>query len=322
VWTEPNGGVVVTELNVVLAGQESAGIRALQLVVERGHRIAAVLTDPSREPSGTSSVAATAFRLGVAVRDAALVRTSELGSWLRAESVDLLLNVHSLYVAAEAVVEAPRIGSFNLHPGPLPGYPGLNAPSWGIYEGRDVFGCTIHWMDAAIDAGPIAYAATFPIGERETGLTLTARCVREGLELLRTLLDDAGLGRTAIPRIEQRGVRVERGAGPPHDGRVPWSYSAARIAAFVRACDYGPFRSPWGKPRAAIDGRDVSLLLASSIAGLSAGDARPGEIVDVVEDDVLVATGDGSVLRIARLEHDGEVIPPATLAQAGARFSA
>ena len=52
-----------------------------------------------------------------------------------------------------------RIGSFNLHPGPLPGFPGLNAPSWAIYERRARFGCTVHWMDAAIDAGLIAYEA-------------------------------------------------------------------------------------------------------------------------------------------------------------------
>jgi methionyl-tRNA formyltransferase len=312
--------VVVIGLNVVLACQESAGVQALRLVLERGHRLVAVLTDPDREPSGASTVAATAAGLGIATRDPALLRRAEAGAWLRAESVDLLLNVHSLYVAAQAVVEAPRIGSFNLHPGPLPMYPGLNAPSWAIYDGATMFGCSLHWMDAGIDSGPMAYAATFSIGERATGLTLTAQCVREGLPLLSRLLEDAG-GRSPIPSIEQQGDRIERGAGPPHDGRVPWQLSATRIAAFVRACDYGPFPSPWPKPRASVDGHDVALARATVAHGVRERGARAGEVVDVDGDDALVATGEDGVLRIARLEHAGTAIAPAALVRAGDRFS-
>ena len=60
---------------------------------------------------------------------------------------------------ASDVLEAPRIGSFNLHPGPLPEYAGLNAPSWAIYHGEQEHRVTLHWLDAGIDTGPIAYGA-------------------------------------------------------------------------------------------------------------------------------------------------------------------
>ena len=110
----------MTSLRVALACQEAAGLQTLRRVVDRGHRVVAVFTDPTREPSGAPGVAGAAGELGLDVRDARLVRDPGLGGWLRDERVDVLLNVHSLYLVAEAVVEAPSIGSFNLHPGPLP----------------------------------------------------------------------------------------------------------------------------------------------------------------------------------------------------------
>jgi methionyl-tRNA formyltransferase len=314
--------VIVTELRVVIACQESAGVRALELVVERGHRVIAVLTDPRRDPTPSTGVAAAADRLGIEVRDAALVREPALASWLHAESVDLLLNVHSLHLAIGSVVEAPRIGSFNLHPGPLPGYPGLNAPSWGIYDRAPTFGCTVHWMDAGIDTGPIAYAGQFPIGDRDTGLTLTTRCARAGLPLLARVLDDAASGGAArIPRIEQEGERIDRGPGPPHEGRLPWALSADRIVAFVRACDYGPFPSPWGRVTATVGGVDVGVTRARAVAGeLEQGDA-PGRVLEIDGDDVLVVAGEETVLRISRLERGGVSLPAAEVVGCVTRFT-
>lgn len=315
-------GRTVSELRVVIAGQESAGAQALEHAIARGHRVLAVLTDPRREPSGVSSIEAAATRHGIEVLDPGRVRDPELASWLRSESVDLLLNVHSLYVVHDAVVRAPAIGSFNLHPGPLPEYPGLNAPSWAVSERETTFGCTVHRMDAGIDTGPVAYRATFPVKERETGLTLTARCVRAGLPLLRRLLDDASTGGSgAVPRLEQRGQRVERGPGPPHGGRVPWSLEADRIEAFVRACDYGPFPSPWGRPRTSLDGRDAAVLRAAPERGHRASAGTPaGEVVDVDGGDLLVAAGAGSILRVSRMQVEGRPVRAADVAGRGARF--
>ena len=67
------------------------------------------------------------------------------------------MNVHSLFLI-HPWSSAPTIGSFNLHPGPLPEYAGLNVPSWAIYEGeKRSHGVTVHWMDEGVDTGPIAW---------------------------------------------------------------------------------------------------------------------------------------------------------------------
>lgn len=286
-----------------MACQEAAGNQALHAVHEMGHELVAVLTDARREPSRVTNVALTAASLGGDVLPATAVRDDAFASWLGDRSVDLLLNVHSLYVATDGVLAAPAVGSFNLHPGPLPAYPGLNAPSWAIFEGAPRFGCTLHWMTDLVDGGAIAYDASFPVTAHDTGLSLTTRCVREGIGLLRVLLEAAARGSQGIPRRAQVGTRRERGPGPPHGGRVDWRLSAERIAAFVRACDFGPFPSPWGRPLAVVGDTGVELVRAVP-DGRAESDAGPGTVVAVDGDALLVATGAG-VLRLTRVLSNG-----------------
>jgi methionyl-tRNA formyltransferase len=306
-------------LRVAVVAQESAGIQTVRLVAGSAHRLVCVLTDPAREPSPATTVAVVAGKLGVDVLDPSLVRDPSFAATLEELCVDVLLNVHSLHVACADVVTAPRIGSFNLHPGPLPAYPGLNAPSWAISRGETGHACTVHWMTGDVDAGPVAYAATFPVDERDTGLTLTARCVRAGLPLLARLLDDAARGgRAAVPAESQRGGPLVRGNGPPYDGRVPWELPADSLAAFVRACDFLPFRSPWGHPRTSLDGAEIELLRAEAAVG--SGDDPPGLVIGTDGEAALVSTGVG-VLRVIRIRCDGEVAAGSSLLRPGARLS-
>lgn len=109
-------------------------------------------------------------------------------SELRRRDVDVLLNVHSLHLIDPDVLAAPRIGSFSLHPGPLPEYAGLNVPSWAIYRGVAKHGVTLHWVAPRVDAGPIAFEASFSITPQDTGISVSAKCVQYVLPLVSKLL--------------------------------------------------------------------------------------------------------------------------------------
>ena len=245
-------------LSVLLVAEEAAGLQALKLLDASAHEVVAVLSS-----SGEG--------FGRAVRDPRAVTDPAFAEELR--NVDLLLNVHSLHVAAPEVVEAPRIGSFNLHPGPLPEYAGLNAPSWAIYDGRRQHAVTLHWMAAEVDAGPVAYWAELPIEPDDTGVSLSAKCVRAGLPLVERLLDDARSG--GIPRHEQDLARRGwHGAEAPHGGRLPWTLPAARAVDLVRAADYSPFESPWGHPTASLAGRPLEFVRLSR-TGVTVVDGPP-----------------------------------------------
>ena len=303
-------------LSVFLAAEEAAGAHALGLVLGAGHRITGVLT-ADRRSGAAAGTAASARRAGVPIVAAEEIDDETLAEIVRQERVDLLLNVYSLRILPSDVLAVPTIGCFNLHPGPLPGFAGLNAPSWAIYEGATRFGCSLHWMTPEVDAGPVAYAAEFDVDPGETGLSLSLKCVRYGLPLLeRLLVDAAATGRPDIPAHEQPTKRRYLRRGPPSGGYVPWAEPAARVEALGRACTFDPFPSPWGTPVTCVDGTRVSIKRVSRTHVPS--EAAPGTIGDSVEGGVRVAAGDEWVF-VEELETIGVRAAPATVLRPGDR---
>jgi methionyl-tRNA formyltransferase len=305
-------------LTLLLAAEEAAGVHALKLLAGGPHRLVAVLAGRPPGHALTATVRATAERLGLPVWDPMLLTSAGFAERVQRERLDLLLNVHSLVVAAREVVAAPTIGSFNLHPGPLPEYAGLNVPSWAIYNGESRHAVTLHWMAADVDTGPVAFRADFPIQPHDTGFSLTATCVRQGTPLLARLVDLAAEDPAGIPRVPQDPARrhyYRRGA--PHGGRMPWNEPAARLANLVRAADYGPFPSPWGRPAATAGGLEFGVLRATTTGRVCA--SPPGTVGAASGDAVHVAAA-GEWLLVERISVDGRPRAPAQILREGDRL--
>ena len=287
--------------------------------IERsGHRVIAVMASPGRVAASGASLWDAAAKLGLPTWPAQLVKDPLLAERMRAEEVDLLLNVHSLYVIHGTVLGAPRIGAFNLHPGPLPRYAGLNAVSWAIYQGERSHGVTVHWMAPEIDAGPIAYQSLFPIDENDTALSLAARCVREGLPLMMRLLDVAAKHPAEIPAVPQDIEKREYfPAGVPEGGRLSWQWPAQKIVDFVRACDYFPFRSPWGHPRTSMGTQELAVVKARRTR--LAADSPPGTVGESTGEGVKVASSDEWLL-VTKLKIGKESIHPAQVLKGGEKL--
>lgn len=302
-------------MKIVLVAEEAAGVQVLRLVARGPHTLTAVLTDAAHDGPGVSGAAA---ELGIPVLPAALVRDPGFGDELAARATDVLLNVHSLHLIAAPVLAAPRIGAFNLHPGPLPQYAGLNVPSWAVYHGRDTHGVSLHWMAAGIDTGPVAYRACFALGPRDTGLTVSAQCARVGIGLVEQLLATLATDPQAVPVIEQDlAQRHYYGRTAPHGGRMPWDRDAEQLERFVRACDYGPWPSPWGRPRTWQAGTGIEIVRAA-VAGGSA-DGPAGTVGPVDPAGAIVACGQGR-LRVSRVRAGGATVAAVEVLHPGAHL--
>jgi methionyl-tRNA formyltransferase len=290
-------------VRILVVADEAAGLQALRKVAESAdHDLVAVMA--SGEPLRRA-----ASEAGAPVWEPREVRDPVLAD--RLGGVDALLNVHSLFRIHPAVLEAPAVGSFNLHPGPLPAYAGLNAPSWAIYFGETRHAATLHWMTEEIDAGRIAYEEWFDIEDDDTGLTLSAQCARHGLGLVDRLLEDL----PDVPARDQEGEGRYFGPAVPHGGRLPWALPARRIVDFVRACDYGPFGSPWGRPIAGLDGTDVEVL-AASLTGEPVSEP-PGTIASAGR----VAAGDEWIV-VERVRIEGATLDGSDALEPGRIFDA
>ena len=308
-------------LIVVVVAEEAAGVQVLEALrrAPGAPEIAAVVTTTEPARKRRPVVAEAAARLGLEVREASEAGRSSFAGRLRERGVDVLVNVHSLVLLDAAAVAAPRIGSFNLHPGPLPEYAGLNAPSWAIYNGEEKHGVTLHWMDAGIDSGPIAYQSFFPIENGETGLSLTGKCVRHGVPLVARLITDAAQDPSAIQALEQdRRKRRYFGREIPNGGTLSWSAPAREVVRFVRAADYGPFVSPWGIPRAELRGRPVGIAKASVTGERT--DEPPGTVGNGrPRGAITVAAGD-EWIEVQRIWRDGRYLRPGEICTTGDRL--
>jgi methionyl-tRNA formyltransferase len=304
-------------LRLLLIGEGAAGMEALRMLAGTSHEIVAVLTSAAGPTATGATVAGIASRLGLWTCPARQAQDKSFADLIRKEKIEILLNVQGRYILPEEVVAAPLIGSFNLHPGPLPRYAGLNAPSWAIYHGEQSHAVTLHWMDRGIDTGPLAYMTEFPIEGDETGLTLSGRCIRAGLPLLYDLLTSAAGG--DVPRRPQPStLRRYYGREIPHEGRLIWSESAARLVSFIRACDYAPFVSPWRSPRAYIAGREMAVLKASLTGDRS--EAAPGSVGPRIGAEVLVAARDQWV-KVERVQVGTSTFAAAEALRPGERFA-
>lgn len=240
----------------MLAAEESAGARTLQAVVDSGHELNAVLT-----ASPESAVAREARRYGIPVLPAIRLKDPAFAAEVAGRECEVLLNVHSLYLVRAEILSAFSFGCFNLHPGPLPDYAGMNAPSWALLQGEPRHGVTLHWMTAGVDEGYIAYQDCFSLSDSDTGLSVSMRCITRGLDLVKNLLEALAADRSTVPRIPQDLARRRYfGRQKPHGGRVPVGMTAAELDRFVRASDYSPFPSPWGHPMVTASGHEVALV--------------------------------------------------------------
>ena len=175
------------------------------------------------------------------------------------------------------MITVPRFGSYNLHPGPLPQYAGLNPVSWAIYNGEKHHGVTLHRMVPQIDAGPIIYQDSFPIANNDTALMVMEKCVLTGVKLINRFIQV--MIETPESLTESRQDNSRRcyfSKKIPQDGWIDWNFSAQKIYNFVRACQFEPFVSPWGHPKTKLGEEEframkVEMTDRSDVSGIVPG---------------------------------------------------
>ena len=306
-------------MRLILVAEESAGLQVLRMLVRSTHELVAVLASPDRGAVQGVTVWSLAKELGVRRIPAVEVTKPAFAGTLADLEVDLLLNVHALYVMCEEVLAVPPLGAFNLHPGPLPHYAGLNAPSWALYRGETSHGVTLHRMAPGIDTGEIAYEATFPITESDTAITVYSKCVRLGVPLVAKLIETLAKDPASLRLVQQDMSKrryLKRRA--PGRGQLAWDQPAKSIVNLVRACDFGPFESPWGHPECVVGDQRLKVVRATRTGRIST--APPGTVVGRDERGVDVSADD-ELVRVSHVEIDNQTIAAQTVLSTGQRLT-
>jgi phosphoribosylglycinamide formyltransferase 1 len=148
---------------------------------------------------------------------------------LMGHSVDYVVLAGFMRVVTATLLDAFPMRVLNIHPALLPAFPGLNAQSQAFRFGARITGCTVHFVDAGTDTGPIIAQAAVPVLSSDDDSSLRARILVEEHRLLPTVLQWIVEGRVTAkpdpksdrPRVTVRGVETAFFVWPPADVQAP-----------------------------------------------------------------------------------------------------
>ncbi len=175
---------------LVFCGTPRFAVPTLEKLVEAGHSIPLVVTQPDR-PSGRgmevalSPVKDAAIRLGIAVvQPAGIKNNAEFRDQLAAIGPDAIIVVGYGRIIPQWMIDLPRFGNLNLHASLLPKYRGAAPIQWAIANGESVTGVTTMRIDAGLDTGDILMQREIPIASEDTAETLSPTLASIGADLM------------------------------------------------------------------------------------------------------------------------------------------
>ena len=268
-------------LATLLMGDESLTIACGDMLLAGGHQIAAVVTRDA------------------AVRDWAtgqglVVHPDTVSLLDMPVEADWLLSIANLRLIPDAVLSLPRRGAINFHDGPLPRYAGLNTPAWAIINGETRHGVSWHLIESGVDTGELLAQRPVEIAEDETAFSLNSKCYAAGMESFSEVLAQLESGElTTTPQdLSQRGY-FARDKRPENGGVIDFTLSATAIEALVRGLDFGEYWNPLGMPKVMTAKGQVLTVGRAEVLPRTGG--TPGSVIEVSQDRLVVAAGDGQV---------------------------
>jgi methionyl-tRNA formyltransferase len=276
-------------MRVAFLGTPAFAVPTLERMVEAGHEVAAVLTQPDR-PRGRGQqpaappVKEAALRLGLPVYQPERVRRPEAVEFLRQLSVRAMVVVGYGQIIPQSVIDLAPLGIINVHASLLPKYRGAGPIQWAIVNGETRTGVTTMRIDAGLDTGDMLLKAETEIGPDETAVELGRRLAGMGADLLVESLAGLAAG-TIVPEKQDSEQATYAPLLKKEDGRIDWTQSAAAIHNRVRGLQ------PWPGAFTTFRGQTVHVWKTRATPG--PGQGAGGRIVSLRP--LIVACSEGAI---------------------------
>ena len=289
-------------MKIIFMGTPDFAVPVLSALLDAGHDIVAVYTQPDKRSGRGKQLAATPVKRyaqdrGLPVRQPASLRPPQVQEELASHSPDVIaVAAYGLFLPA-GTLEMPPLGCLNVHPSLLPRYRGPSPVASAILDGGPVTGVTVMKIDEGMDTGPIVARRETTIVPKESAQELTLRLFQMGASLLVEVLPAWERGEIQpCPQDDSQAAVTRRLSR--EDGEIDWGLDAVRIARQVRA--YQPWPGSFTRWR----GRLLKVIDASATESPDATPSPPGSVVSLPDRGIGIATGDG-VLAVRRLQLEG-----------------
>lgn len=228
-------------MRIIYMGTPDFAVPTLEKLVEAGHEVAAVYSQPPR-PAGRGKalrptpVHARAEAMGLEVRTPVSLKDPGVQAAFAALNADVAVVAAYGLILPRAILAAPRLGCMNVHASLLPRWRGAAPIQRAIWAGDNVTGVTIMDMEAGLDTGPMRAKHVTPIEDKTAG-ALTAELAEAGAELMVEVLDDLD-GQPPVPQ-PQEGVTYAAKIDKA-EARIDFAHDAHFIERQIRALNPAP----------------------------------------------------------------------------------
>ena len=287
-------------LRVVFMGTPDFSVPTLRAVVDAGHDVVAVYSQPPRTAGRRgleltpSPVQREAERLGIPVHTPTSLRSADEQQRFRDLEADVAVVVAYGLLLPLAILEGTRLGCYNGHASLLPRWRGAAPIQRAIMAGDTESGVMIMKMDAGLDTGPVALTQTVAIGPEMTAGALHDALMHVGAALMVEALSRLDRGELPLSPQPDEGALYAAKISKA-ETRIDWQRPASDVHNHIRGLS--PFPGAWCEVELAGKIERLKILRSK----LATGQAIAGKILD---DQLTVACADGAV-RLVEVQRAG-----------------
>jgi len=284
-------------LRLIFMGTPDFSVPTLLELVAHGHEIAAVYTRAPK-PGGRrglqlqpTPVEEAARKLGVPVLTPKTLKTPEALEEFRAFDADAAVVVAYGMILPQAILDAPKLGCYNLHASLLPRWRGAAPINRAIMAGDAESGVMVMKMDVGLDTGDVAMAERLAITDNMTALDLHDRLSRLGADLMVRAMAALARGGLQLKQQSEDGVTYAAKIDKA-EARIDWTRPAREVLRHIHGLS--PFPGAWAE----LENARVKILRCE----LAKRTGAPGEVLD---DHLTIACGEGAI-RLIELQREGK----------------
>ena len=277
-------------MRIIFAGTPEFAAASLQALLDAGHDVPLVLTQPDR-PAGRgmkpkmSAVKTLALEHGLTVSQPLTLRSEEVQTELRQVACDVMVVAAYGLILPKTVLEIPKFGCLNIHASLLPRWRGAAPIQRAILAGDEETGITIMQMAEGLDTGDMLLKCNVPIAPDDTAQLLHDKLAQVGGPCIVETLDLLAKNQLT-PEKQHEGLATYAYKLSKEEAAIDWQMSALEVARAVRA--YNPF------PVAQTTLKGEVLRIWSARPAIENG--QPGLVISADKSGILVGCGGGSLL--------------------------
>lgn len=288
-------------MKIIYMGTPDFAVYALQSIIDAGHEVVAVFTQPDKAKGRSKALVPTpvkqkAMEYDIPVYQPERLRNEENVTLIKEYAPDAIVVAAYGQILPESILNIPEYGCINIHASLLPKYRGAAPIEWSIIDGEKETGVTTMYMAKGLDTGDMIEKVVVPIADTDTAASLHDKLAEAGSKLILTTLEALKNG-TATRTVQDDSLSNYASMLTKELGAIDFTKDAASIERLVRGLN------PWPCAYTSIEGKHVVFYQTSVVA--MDGEHTPGEIIEVTKKSFTIACGKDA-LKVIRLKPEGK----------------